>query len=85
MARLLLESLDPPKKKLSRIPAAQVVGELRVKYGSSEETETLSQKEWDESWKTELENRIADIESGKVKCIPYAEVRKRLNRILRKA
>jgi hypothetical protein len=44
--------------------------------------EDISRKEWNEAWKGELEKRIADVESGKVKCIPYAEARKRWNKIL---
>jgi putative addiction module component (TIGR02574 family) len=47
--------------------------------------ETLSQEEWDGAWKKELEKRIEEIESGKVKCIPYAEVRKGWDKILRKS
>ncbi len=47
--------------------------------------EKISRKEWSRLWKAELEKRIADIDSGKVKCIPHAEVRKKLDRILRKA
>jgi putative addiction module component (TIGR02574 family) len=47
--------------------------------------EKISRKEWNGAWKVELEKRIADIESGKVKCVPYAEVRKRLDKILRRA
>jgi len=50
-----------------------------------EEEETLPQEEWDAAWKKELEKRIEDIESGKVKCIPYAEVRKGWDKILGKS
>lgn len=49
------------------------------------ETEALSQEEWDEPWKKELEKRIEEIESGAVKCIPYAEARKGWDKILGKA
>lgn len=44
-----------------------------------------SQEEWDEAWKKELEKRIEEIESGAVKCIPYAEARKGWDKILGKA
>jgi putative addiction module component (TIGR02574 family) len=44
--------------------------------------EKISRKEWSQAWKAELEKRIADIDSGKVKCVPYAEARKRWNKIL---
>jgi putative addiction module component (TIGR02574 family) len=44
-----------------------------------------SQEEWDEAWKKELEKRIEEIESGKVKCIPYAVVRKEMDAILGKS
>jgi len=47
--------------------------------------EKVSKKEWGKLWKAELEKRIEEIDSGKVKCIPYAEVRKKLDRILGKA
>ena len=47
--------------------------------------EKISRKEWNGAWKTELEKRIADIESGRVKCIPHSEVRKRLDKILGRA
>jgi putative addiction module component (TIGR02574 family) len=38
------------------------------------EDETLSQEEWDRLWKVELEKRIEELESGKVKAIPAAQV-----------
>ncbi|HEV3272262.1 MAG TPA: addiction module protein [Candidatus Methylacidiphilales bacterium] len=47
--------------------------------------EKISRKEWNGAWKVELEKRIADIESGRVKCVPYPEVRKRLDKILGRA
>lgn len=34
----------------------------------------LSQEEWEESWSEEINRRIADVESGKVKLIPSEEV-----------
>jgi len=36
--------------------------------------EKVSKKEWDKLWKTELEKRIEELESGKVKAIPAAQV-----------
>ena len=42
------------------------------------EDETLSQQEWDRLWKVELEKRIEELESGKVKAIPAARVRAEL-------
>jgi len=62
---------------------AKVVSELLKSL--SEEAETLSQEEWDEAWKMELEKRIAEIESGAVKCIPYEVVRKELDAMLGKS
>ena len=49
------------------------------------ESDVLSQKEWDEAWKKELEKRIEEMESGAVKCIPYEVVRKELDAILGKS
>jgi putative addiction module component (TIGR02574 family) len=36
--------------------------------------EKISKKEWDRLWKIELEKRIEELESGKVKAIPAAQV-----------
>ncbi len=36
--------------------------------------EELSPKEWDAAWKKELEKRIKDVRSGKVKTIPASQV-----------
>lgn len=63
------------------------MAELRAKYGRdsvADEPETLSQEEWDDAWRKEINKRIEEIESGKVKCIPYAQVRKELDAILGK-
>ena len=38
----------------------------------------LSQDEWEEAWGEEINRRIADMESGKVKMIPGEEVMRRL-------
>jgi Putative addiction module component len=47
--------------------------------------ESLSPEEWNRLWARELNKRIADIESGAVKCIPYAEARKGWDKILGKS
>jgi putative addiction module component (TIGR02574 family) len=36
--------------------------------------EKISKKEWTRLWKIELEKRIEELESGKVKAIPAAQV-----------
>jgi putative addiction module component (TIGR02574 family) len=46
------------------------------------EDDLLSRKDWDKSWKHELEKRIAKIDSGKVKCIPYDIVKKEMDALL---
>jgi putative addiction module component (TIGR02574 family) len=102
LARLLWESLDLPKGKLSNkewkielekrieemrtgkvkgIPGAQVMAELRVKYGSPEATETLSQEQWDEAWKKELEKRIEEMESGDDPGVPLEVIWEDLRKI----
>jgi putative addiction module component (TIGR02574 family) len=68
---------------LSESERAKVVSELLKSL--SEEAETLSQEEWDEAWEVELKKRLEEIESGKVKCIPYEVVRKELDVILGKS
>jgi hypothetical protein len=80
LARQLLESLNSGKTK--EIPGPKVLREQQVKYVAVDEGETLSREEWNEAWEAELKKRIAEVESGKVKCIPYAEARKRWNKIL---
>ncbi len=37
--------------------------------------EKLSTREWNRVWKAELERRIEDVRSGKVKTIPYARLK----------
>ncbi len=68
---------------LSESERVLVVSELLKSI--PEESEVLSQEEWDEAWKLELEKRIEEMESGKVKCIPYEVVRKELDAILGKS
>jgi putative addiction module component (TIGR02574 family) len=75
---LAAKALALPKKAREKL-ARQLVESLHPKE------EELSSKEWSGAWKKEVNDRIADIESGKVKCIPYAEARKKLDRILGKA
>jgi hypothetical protein len=92
----LCKSLEVSKGTKSRaLLGAQAMAESTAVYGRKKtvvrskdanlKSEVLSKEEWDEEWKSELEKRIADVESGKVKCIPYAEVRKKLDRILGRA
>jgi putative addiction module component (TIGR02574 family) len=68
---------------LSESERVLVVSELLKSI--PEESDALSQEEWDEPWKLELEKRIEEMESGKVKCIPYEEARKGWNKILGRA
>ena len=76
--QIIDEALSLPKKARERL-----VKELRKSLEPAEKK--ISRKEWNAALKVELNHRIADIESGRVKCIPHAEVRKRLDRILRRA
>jgi putative addiction module component (TIGR02574 family) len=52
---------------------------------SEDGEEKISKKEWNRAWKAELDKRMAEIDSGRVKCVPYSEVRKKLDRILGKS
>lgn len=90
----LCKSLGAHKKGDKAVPGARVVAELTAVYGgkkaprrpkgATSKTEVVSKKEWNGAWKTELEKRIADVDSGRVRCVPYAEVRRKLDRILGK-
>jgi putative addiction module component (TIGR02574 family) len=51
----------------------------------SEESETLSQEEWDEAWKMELEKRIEEMESGDDPGVPLEEVLADLRKPVRKS
>ena len=46
---------------------------IREYLDSLEEPE-LSQEEWEEAWSEEINRRIADVESGKTRLIPWEEV-----------
>ena len=92
----LCESLDaPPKRKVKAVYGTRKIAEPTVVYGRKNATkrskkaipqaEDVPKKEWNEAWKGELEKRIEEIDSGKVKCIPHAEVRRELDRILGKS
>jgi len=88
----LVKSLESPVKKGKVVRDTKVLAEQAAVYGrnkapkrakaASPKAEVLSKKEWNEVWKTELEKRIEEVDSGKVKCIPYSEVRKEMDRIL---
>ncbi|HEX4140797.1 MAG TPA: addiction module protein [Candidatus Methylacidiphilales bacterium] len=41
---------------------------------SEDPEEKISKKEWNKAWKAELEKRLEEMESGKVKGIPAAKV-----------
>jgi len=47
-------------------------------YLDNIEEGVLSQEEWQDAWSEEINRRIADVESGKVKLIPGEEVMRRL-------
>jgi putative addiction module component (TIGR02574 family) len=49
------------------------------------EIETLSQEEWDEAWKKELEKRIEEMESGEDPGVPLDEVLAELQKPVRKS
>ena len=69
------KALTLPKKARERLA-------LQLWKSLEPVAEKISRKEWNQAWKNELEKRIADIDSGKVKCIPYTEARKRWDKIL---
>ena len=48
------------------------------------ESITPSRKDIDEAWSEEVERRIDEVESGKVKLIPLEEVRERMRNRFRK-
>ena len=84
-----LDLLQKLQASLGAAPNRQAksVTEPSAKYGQTKDGETLTQQEWDEAWGAELNKRIEELESGKVKStrsLAYSEVRKKLDRILRK-
>ena len=93
--RRLSKSLESSKGTTAKtLPGAPVMAESAAVYGGKKtryrvkgavsKTEVLSKKDWNEAWTSEVDKRIADIESGRVKCVPYSEVRKKIDRILGK-
>jgi putative addiction module component (TIGR02574 family) len=73
-------------KKALTLPRKARVSLMHQLEKSLDETEEkISRKEWNRVWKAELERRISDIESGRVKSVPHSEVRKKLDRILGKS
>ncbi len=42
--------------------------------------DTPTDEDIDRAWQIEIENRLRDLDSGAVKCIPWEEVRDRLYR-----
>jgi putative addiction module component (TIGR02574 family) len=67
-----------PQKARARL-AGQLLKSL------DERADKLPRKEWNRAWKAELNKRSEEIRSGKVKCVPMEEARKRWNKILGKA
>ena len=75
--QIAVQALALPRKARQRL-AQQLWDSLEL------EEESISRKEWSKAWNAELETRMADIESGKVKCVSPAEARKQWNKILGK-
>jgi hypothetical protein len=83
----LVKSLEAPKTSDKRVRDSRILAEPAAVYGGTKSpkrannipqtAKALSKKEWNRSWRTEIEKRINEIDSGKVKCIPHAEARKR--------
>ena len=68
---------DKLKHELLKLPAAERVRLAEFPFTSvdTDEADNL-----DELWEEELERRIADLDSGKVKPVPWEEVRNRLRK-----
>jgi putative addiction module component (TIGR02574 family) len=57
---------------LPRKARARIAGQLLKSL--DEDDEKLTRKDWNAAWKRELEKRIKDVRSGKVKTIPATQV-----------
>ena len=66
---LLREALKLPQKARAALAA--------------ELMESLDALDLGDEWEAEIQRRIADVDSGRVKTIPLSEVRKRLRRRVR--
>jgi putative addiction module component (TIGR02574 family) len=69
---------------LPRRARASLMAKLRKSLEEPEPQGKLSRKEWNAAWKTELNRRIGEVESGKVKLVPWEDVRRRMERIIGK-
>jgi putative addiction module component (TIGR02574 family) len=65
--QIAVKALALPRKVRARL-ARQLLESLE------QPEEKISKKEWDRLWKIELEKRIEELESGKVKAIPASQV-----------
>jgi hypothetical protein len=88
----LVKSLETSGEKDKATRPARSVTEPPAVYGRKKvsrrakdgdpKREVLTKKEWNDAWRKEINKRIEEVESGKVKCIPYAEARKHWDKIL---
>jgi putative addiction module component (TIGR02574 family) len=54
-----------------------------IGLGDVEPADRMTQEEWETAWEEEINRRVADFESGKVKGIPMQEVLRRLDEKLK--
>ncbi len=58
---------------------AEIVAVGREKFGAVDPAEEeLTQEEWDAAWAEEINRRVEEMESGKVKGVPAEEVFRKL-------
>ncbi len=65
--QIIAKALALPKKVRSRL-----IGQLQKSLEAPEER--LSKKEWNKAWKAEIEKRVDELRTGKVKAIPASQV-----------
>ena len=65
--QIVEKALALPKKARARL-ASQLIKSL------DEDKDKITRKEWNRAWKAELEKRIEDVRTGKVKTIPAHQV-----------
>jgi putative addiction module component (TIGR02574 family) len=66
---LLQQALDMPENERARL-AEKLISSLHEQPS----------REIDEAWHREIERRIQEIDSGKVVCVPWEDIRNRLYR-----
>lgn len=80
MSNSKAEVIEAVQQMSDGLATPEIVVSLMRQFGPPEQDDdSLTPEEREEAWVEEINRRMADIESGRMKCIPAEEVFRRLD------